>query len=114
MTDRLRVGIAGCGFIGRKRARALGGDTLAGGLDVDPDAAYWDAPVEDNLGGVSPRAAADLAVFLLSGDARGISGKLISAHWDDWRDPELRARLAGDPDLATVRRIDGERYRRVT
>jgi NAD(P)-dependent dehydrogenase (short-subunit alcohol dehydrogenase family) len=65
-------------------------------------------------GGVSPRAAADLAVFLLSGDARGISGKLISAQWDDWRDPELRARLAGDPDLATLRRIDGERYRRVT
>jgi hypothetical protein len=84
VTERRRVGLAGCGFIGRKE------------------------------GGGSPRAAADLAVFLLSGDARGISGKLISAQWDDWRDPELRARLAGDSGLATVRRIDGERYRRVT
>jgi NAD(P)-dependent dehydrogenase (short-subunit alcohol dehydrogenase family) len=65
-------------------------------------------------GGVPTRASAELAGFLLSDEARGISGKLISAQWDDWRDPELRARLAGDPDLATVRRIDGERYRRVT
>jgi NAD(P)-dependent dehydrogenase (short-subunit alcohol dehydrogenase family) len=65
-------------------------------------------------GGVSPRAAADLAFFLLSAEARGISRKLISAQWDDWRDPELRARLTGDPDPATVLRIDGERYRRVT
>jgi NAD(P)-dependent dehydrogenase (short-subunit alcohol dehydrogenase family) len=64
-------------------------------------------------GGVSPRAAADLAVFLLGGEARGISGKLISARWDDWRDPEQRARLAADPDLATLRRIDGTRYARV-
>jgi predicted dehydrogenase len=39
VTERLRVGIAGCGFIGRKRAGALDGDELAGCFDVDPDAA---------------------------------------------------------------------------
>jgi predicted dehydrogenase len=39
VTERRRVGIAGCGFIGRKRAGALGRDTLAGCFDVDPDAA---------------------------------------------------------------------------
>ena len=64
-------------------------------------------------GGVSPRAAAELAVFLLSSEARGISGKLISAEWDDWRDAEFRARLAADPDFATLRRIDDQLYRRV-
>jgi NAD(P)-dependent dehydrogenase (short-subunit alcohol dehydrogenase family) len=64
-------------------------------------------------GGVSPRAAADLAAFLLSDDARGLSGKLLSAQWDDWRDPELRARLVADPDLATLRRIDDELFTRV-
>jgi NAD(P)-dependent dehydrogenase (short-subunit alcohol dehydrogenase family) len=64
-------------------------------------------------GGVPPRAAADLAVFLLSDDARGLSGKLISAQWDDWRDPELRARLVADPDLATLRRIDDQLFTRV-
>ena len=64
-------------------------------------------------GGVSPRAAAELAVFLLSDEARGISGKLISAQWDDWRDAAFRARLTADPDFATLRRVDDEAYRRV-
>jgi 3-oxoacyl-[acyl-carrier protein] reductase len=64
-------------------------------------------------GGVPTQASAELAVFLLSGDARAISGKLISAEWDDWRDAEFRARLAADPDLATLRRIDDQLYRRV-
>ena len=64
-------------------------------------------------GGVPTQASAELAVFLLSSDARAISGKLISAEWDDWRDAEFRARLAADPDLATLRRIDDQFYRRV-
>jgi predicted dehydrogenase len=37
--ERLRVGLAGCGFIGRKRADALDGDELAGCFDIEPDAA---------------------------------------------------------------------------
>ena len=36
---KLRVGIIGCGLIGRKRAEALGGDELVGCCDVMPDAA---------------------------------------------------------------------------
>lgn len=41
MTDRmlLRVGIIGCGLIGRKRAEALGDDELIGCVDVDQAAA---------------------------------------------------------------------------
>jgi predicted dehydrogenase len=35
----LRVGIVGCGLIGRKRAAALGGDELVGAYDVVPEAA---------------------------------------------------------------------------
>ena len=56
-------------------------------------------------GGVSPRATADLAAFLLSDEARGITGKLLSAQWDDWRDSAFRARLVAEPDLATLRRV---------
>ena len=37
---RLRVGIVGCGLIGRKRALALGSDELVGCFDVVPDAAF--------------------------------------------------------------------------
>jgi predicted dehydrogenase len=35
----LRVGVIGCGLIGRKRAEALDGDSLAGCFDVNADAA---------------------------------------------------------------------------
>ncbi|HWI73946.1 MAG TPA: Gfo/Idh/MocA family oxidoreductase, partial [Baekduia sp.] len=35
----LRVGVIGCGLIGRKRAEALDGDALAGCFDVNADAA---------------------------------------------------------------------------
>jgi NAD(P)-dependent dehydrogenase (short-subunit alcohol dehydrogenase family) len=85
-------------------------------LEAGPERAgraYADTQRRLGEGGVPPRAAADLAVFLLSGEARAISGKLISAQWDDWRDPEFRARLIADPDLATLRRIDDQLYRRV-
>jgi NAD(P)-dependent dehydrogenase (short-subunit alcohol dehydrogenase family) len=58
-------------------------------------------------GGVPPEAAAELVAFLLSDAASGITGKLISAQWDNWRDPDARRRLAEDPDFATLRRVDG-------
>jgi predicted dehydrogenase len=37
---RLRVGIIGCGLIGRKRAEALGDDELLGCYDIVPEAAH--------------------------------------------------------------------------
>lgn len=54
---------------------------------------------------VPPTEAAELTALLL--DDPPFSGKLISAPWDPWREPEWRARLAAEPDLATLRRIDG-------
>jgi predicted dehydrogenase len=39
VSERLRVGLAGCGFVGGKRAQALDGDELVGAYDVDPAAA---------------------------------------------------------------------------
>ena len=41
------------------------------------------------------------------------SSVLVSAQWDPWRDPAYRKRLATDPDLGTVRRIDGVLYGRL-
>ena len=44
---------------------------------------------------------------LLEGKAHAsFTGKLISAQWDPWRDPEFRRRLIEQPDLATLRRVD--------
>lgn len=49
-------------------------------------------------------APVDLAVFLASMASDGISGRMISAVWDDWRSPGFRAALA-DPEAGTLRRV---------
>jgi NAD(P)-dependent dehydrogenase (short-subunit alcohol dehydrogenase family) len=51
------------------------------------------------------RNAADLVAFLASPACDGITGRLISAVWDDWRKlPELRDELVGS-DRFTLRRL---------
>ena len=62
--------------------------------------------VED--GGDPPELSAELTAFLLSGEAEGITGRLISARWDPWRDPDFRARLRVDASLGRLRRIDDQ------
>jgi NAD(P)-dependent dehydrogenase (short-subunit alcohol dehydrogenase family) len=57
-------------------------------------------------GGAPATEAAELVAFLLSPEAGGIAGKLISAQWDPWRDQPFRARLASERDFATLRRVD--------
>lgn len=56
-------------------------------------------------GGGPPSVAASLAVFLASPDSDGLTGRLLSATWDDWRGmaghiPEIMA-----SDLYTLRRV---------
>jgi NAD(P)-dependent dehydrogenase (short-subunit alcohol dehydrogenase family) len=56
-------------------------------------------------GGAPLEKGAALGVFLASGASDGISGRLLSAVWDDWaRLPEWRDRLAKS-DIFTLRRI---------
>jgi NAD(P)-dependent dehydrogenase (short-subunit alcohol dehydrogenase family) len=58
-------------------------------------------------GGASMDRVANLALFLSSPTARGITGKLISAVWDRWETwPDHVPELAGS-DLYTLRRIAG-------
>ncbi len=59
-------------------------------------------------GGDPPELAAELTAYLLSARSAPITGKLLSARWDPWREPEFQARLAAAPDLATLRRIDDQ------
>lgn len=83
-------------------------------LEAGPEAAgsdyYERTQRQISEGGFPAREAAELACFLLSKAARGISGKLISAQWDPWRDPSFQDRLRCEPDLATLRRIDGQLF----
>lgn len=61
-------------------------------------------------GGVSPEKAAELTVFLLSEESNGITGKLISAPWDPWKEQDFQTQLKTDKDLATLRRIDNTSF----
>lgn len=59
-------------------------------------------------GGTLPEVFATLAVFLASDDSDGLTGRLISAVWDDWRDiSKERIEKIMSRDLYTLRRIDG-------
>jgi NAD(P)-dependent dehydrogenase (short-subunit alcohol dehydrogenase family) len=56
-------------------------------------------------GGASLEKAASLALFLASARSDGITGRLLSAVWDDWSSlPEQREELASS-DVYTLRRI---------
>jgi 3-oxoacyl-[acyl-carrier protein] reductase len=56
-------------------------------------------------GATSPQVAARLVRLLISEESNGITGRLISAVWDDWTHlPDIRDRLR-DSDVYTLRRI---------
>ena len=59
-------------------------------------------------GGFPASEAAELVAFLLAAEARGITGRLISAQWDPWREETFRQRLRTDPVLGRLRRIDDQ------
>lgn len=63
-------------------------------------------------GGDDPGTAADLVAFLGSDDSNGITGKLISAKWDPWKQVWFQNRLRSDKDFATLRRIDARYFDR--
>jgi NAD(P)-dependent dehydrogenase (short-subunit alcohol dehydrogenase family) len=66
---------------------------------------YQRALRQRDEGGAGLEKGAATAVFLASADSDGISGRLISAVWDDWANlPAHRERLAGT-DIYTLRRI---------
>jgi 3-oxoacyl-[acyl-carrier protein] reductase len=82
-------------------------------LEAGPDLAgadYFERTrlARETAQGDSPRLAAELATFLLSDASLGITGKLLSARWDPWRDRSFQERLRRSPHLATLRRIDDQ------
>ncbi len=64
-------------------------------------------------GGTPPERAAELAVFLASPEGRGITGRLISAVWDDWRGLAGRSQELARSAMYTLRRIDGRNFTEV-
>lgn len=70
--------------------------------------AFYDRAIKQKESGGAPLdRGADLALFLASAESDGITGKLISAAWDDWEHwPEHKDDLSSS-DVYTLRRIVG-------
>lgn len=58
-------------------------------------------------GGASMDRVADLALFLANDVSRGITGKLISAVWDDWEHWPTHLNVLATSDVYTLRRVSG-------
>jgi 3-oxoacyl-[acyl-carrier protein] reductase len=56
-------------------------------------------------GGVPPEEVAELAVFLASSQSDGLTGRLISLLWDNWRDIPQHLDKIMASDIYTMRRI---------
>jgi NAD(P)-dependent dehydrogenase (short-subunit alcohol dehydrogenase family) len=71
--------------------------------------AYHKAKEAKEKGGVDLSHVADLVVYLASDESDGMTGKLLSAKWDDWKsfkDEPLRSKII-NTNIYTIRRIDG-------
>jgi 3-oxoacyl-[acyl-carrier protein] reductase len=101
--DDVRMNCIAPGFVVTDIHRS----TLAAGPEVAGEDFYERTRMEIERGGVPASEAAELACLLLERDPDAeFTGRLISAQWDPWRDPGFRRRLAEEPSLATLRRID--------
>ncbi len=73
--------------------------------------AFYAKALEQKIsGGTPPERAAELAVFLATPEAEGITGRLISAVWDDWRGLAQQWNTVAHSALYTLRRIDGRNF----
>ena len=60
--------------------------------------------VSPGTGGGTPERAAELVLFLVSPRSAGLSGRLLSAVWDDWEHLDVEAVMAGEG--GAVRRVE--------
>lgn len=100
-----RVNAVAPGFV----ATGIHAATLA--LDPGLVGPYYEETERRLADATPPEAAADLVAFLLGEEGAGVTGRLISAAWDPWREPEGRDLLHGPGDFGRLRRIDGQRFR---
>lgn len=80
-------------------------EVLAAGPERVGESFYGRAQRQKTEGGTPLERGAELIAFLASPESDGISGRLLSAVWDDWKSlPTERERLAWS-DVYTLRRI---------
>lgn len=82
-------------------------EILTAGPEVVGKDFYERSLKQKELGGASIDRAADLALFLASSHSDGITGKLISAAWDNWEEWPNHISELDKTDAYTLRRIVG-------
>lgn len=83
----------------------LNQEMLKAGKNKAGEEMYQKALEQIEQGGVSPDKAAELAVWLASDASNGLSGRNISALWDNWRDIPKHLDEIMQSDIYTSRRI---------
>lgn len=71
---------------------------------------FNEALKREKSGGNDPKHVAELITFLSTSLSDGITGKLISAIWDPWKDSKYQNILRSDSNIATLRRIDNKYF----
>lgn len=80
--------------------QALNAGQEAAGSDT-----YRKLIAQKENGGASIENAAELIAYLASDMSDGITGKLISAVWDDWKEFHEHKKFLENPEIYTLRRI---------
>lgn len=86
-------------------ATRLVDEVLAAGPDKVGAAFFEKNKQWKEKGATSPDLGAALAVYLSSAESDGITGKLISAQWDPWRDLRKHREELSKSDIYCLRRI---------
>jgi len=82
-------------------------EILSVGPEVVGQTFYEKSVKQKENGGTSLSKASALAIFLATEQSNGISGKLISAVWDNWAQWPEHLSTLNSSDIYTLRRISG-------
>jgi NAD(P)-dependent dehydrogenase (short-subunit alcohol dehydrogenase family) len=82
-------------------------EILSAGPEVVGQSFYEKSVKQKENGGTSLSKASALAVFLATEQSNGISGKLISAVWDNWAQWPEHLSTLNSSDVYTLRRVSG-------
>ena len=80
-------------------------EVLSAGPATVGDAFYKKALKQKETGGTSLELGAGLCAWLATRESDGITGKLLSAQWDPWKDLAGKRELLAKSDIYTLRRI---------
>jgi 3-oxoacyl-[acyl-carrier protein] reductase len=80
-------------------------EVIAAGPERIGREAFERAAGQRKEGGVPLEKGAELALFLASAASDGISGRLLSAPWDDWASLPSKRQALAESDVFTLRRI---------